>query len=268
MKARRIIIFLAATLLSSCSKEVGNASSSSLSTSLIETSEVSQEQSSEESSIEASSETSLETSSEVSSGESSSIPTTSLDPSSYYRLSPTDFGTTVYSLDYETATFVDSGYTISIDQDCLTAEEVCYYWVAFRTYPPNYFTTSSYGADKTSALAYGVNGRCASRYRYVDRPDGYALVLGPYYNQIETSYYWELDIDLTGSYNNGYSITRGRGRVVVVADGLEAYGGDGPVCYLTQDHYGSFYEFYNYKGGWGTAFSSSATRPKPETLYL
>lgn len=199
---------------------------------------------------------------------SSSSEATSFEYSDeYYRLSPADFGEKIYSFDQSTCTFAESEITISIDQACLSAEEVCYYYLAFETLPPNYFTTEKYRSDTSSALEYGKAGRCASRYCYADRPDGYAVTIGPYYNKTETSYYWEFDIDLDGTYNVG-RINRGAGRVVVVADGLEAYGGDGPVCFFTEDHYDSFREFYNYEGGWGPTFTSNAEKINATTLSL
>lgn len=240
-----------------------SSSEQSESSSSKEPSSESSELSSESSSEEASS-SSEETSS------SSQSPSTSYSDDTYFRLSPTDFSTTIYSLDRSTCTFADSGYTIDIDQDCLTYQEVCYYWMAFRQLPPNYFMTAKNRSDKTSAIAYGVNGRCASKY-YVGEYQGsnnYSLKFGDFYDQTTDSYYWELDIDLTGSYNTGSSISRGAGRVVVVERGLEYYGGDGPVCFYTTDHYSTFSEFYNYYDGFGETYSSYAGKPMPQTLSL
>lgn len=267
MKKLTLFLALAVALLGGCAttSSVASSSYSSSESESISSSE-SESSSSEESS--SSSISSSISSSSSSSSSSSRIPTTSYEADNYYRLSPKDFSDKIYTFDGESCTFSDSGYTITIDQDCLDAESVCYYWMAFKQMPPNYFTTSSYKSDTTAAVKYGLNGRCASRYSYGSYSGGYAKVIGPFYNQTSTGYYWEFDIALSSIYNTGSSITRGAGRVVVVVDGLKVYGGDGPVCFYTTDHYNSFREFVNYQDGWGGLFKTNATKPIPTTIRL
>lgn len=265
MKKLTLFLALAVALLGGCAT-ASSVDSSSFSSS--ESESISSSESESSSSDESSSISSSISSSSSSSSSSSRTPTTSYDADNYYRLSPEDFSEKIYTFDGESCTFSDSGYTITIDQDCLDAESVCYYWMAFEQMPPNYFTTDEYKSDTTAAVRYGKNGRCASRYSYGSYSGGYAQVIGPFYNQTSTGYYWEFDIALSSVYNTGSSITRGTGRVVVVVDGLKVYGGDGPVCFYTTDHYSSFREFVNYQDGWGGSFKTNATKPIPTTIHL
>jgi hypothetical protein len=163
--------------------------------------------------------------------------------------------------------------TISQNQDALTPEEVAEYYVSFRAFPPNYF------ADEDEALSYGKNGRLISTYYSGSHHSyDYTVKLGTF-NVASGGIYYEFDIDLTGRYNTGSSISRGAGRVVVVADGIADYGAE-PVCYYTSDHYADFKEYYNFYQGWSPLFAgvynksgsyentptSSLSRPKVPTI--
>ena len=141
--------------------------------------------------------------------------------------------------------------SIAQNQDALTPEEVAEYYVSFRAFPPNYF------ADKQEALAYGENGRLLSTYYSGGyHTYDYTVKLGSF-NIPSGGTYYEFDIALSSSYNTGTSISRGAGRVVVVADGIEDYGSD-PVCYFTDDHYADFKEYYNFYQGWSPLFEGVA----------
>lgn len=193
----------------------------------------------------------------------------------YYRIAPvaasiTDETCPVYDVSYSDGKYTGTVVsTLSRSQDCLTYEQVCLYYQAFRALPPNY------KSSKGDALEYGRSGRCYSPYHKGDYSGSsdYTVALGNF--RKSTGLYLELDIDLTGSYNNGKTISRGTGRVVVVVDGISDYEEE-PVCYFTSDHYADFIEFYNFEGGWSPLFvganggkaspNSVLKRPIPETV--
>ena len=115
--------------------------------------------------------------------------------------------------------------------------DVANYFNAFHTYPANYVSKSEYSSAKS---IFGTDTRIWS---YYERTDGYATVV-PYRNGEEgVPRYYELDIDLDGSYSNS---SRGVGRLVVWLDGwgVDNYDNN-PVTVYTDDHYATFQEYYN-----------------------
>lgn len=115
--------------------------------------------------------------------------------------------------------------------------DVANYFNAFHTYPANYVSKSEYSSAKS---IFGTDTRIWS---YYERTDGYATVV-PYRNGEEgVPRYYELDIDLDGSYSN---TSRGVGRLVVWLDGWDVDNYDNnPVTVYTDDHYATFQEYYN-----------------------
>ena len=192
----------------------------------------------------------------TSSAEASSSGTTSTFPvlSSYdYRIAP-NYSSSATSMPIYNVASVSGAYqaqivmTITKATDCLTAEQVAEYYVSFRALPPNYFSSTS------AALNYGKNGRVVSTYTSgATHTYDYTVKLGTW-NVTSGGTYYEFDIDLTGSYNTGSSISRGSGRVVAIVDGITDYGSD-PVCYFTEDHYADFKEYYNFYQGWSPLFA-------------
>lgn len=180
----------------------------------------------------------------------------------------------IYKISQAGASYIaEKATSISRSQDVLTPEEVAEYYVSFRSFPPNYF------ADESEAISYGKNGRMISTYYSGSRHSyDYTVKLGTF-NRVSGGIYYEFDIALTGSYNTGSSISRGAGRVVVIADGIKDYGSD-PVCYYTSDHYADFKEYYNFYQGWSPLFAgvynksgshentptSTLSRPKVPTI--
>jgi hypothetical protein len=215
------------------------------------------------------------TSSHFSEVTSSELSSSLQEKAEYYRIAPVIASETNEKCPVYNVSFFDGKYsgtvvtTLSQPQECLSYENVCLYYQAFRTLPPNY------KPSKSEALKYGKNGRCYSSYYKGDYSGSsdYTVALGNFRNP--AGLYLELDIDLTGSYNNGSTITRGTGRVVVVVDGISDYKEE-PVCYFTSDHYTDFVEFYNYQGGWSPLFIGAASgktspkstikRPVPKTV--
>jgi len=180
----------------------------------------------------------------------------------------------IYNISQANDSYIaEKATSISRSQDVLTPEEVAEYYVSFRSFPPNYF------ADESEAISYGKNGRMISTYYSGSRHSyDYTVKLGTF-NRVSGGIYYEFDIALTGSYNTGSSISRGAGRVVVIADGIKDYGSD-PVCYYTSDHYADFKEYYNFYQGWSPLFAgvynksgsyentptSTLSRPKVPTI--
>lgn len=157
---------------------------------------------------------------------------------------------------------------ISREKMCFTFEEVAEYYSVFREVPPNYSTASKPRGDRRN--------RKVSKTYYKGDYSGasdYTNSLSQNWNEARGGYI-ELDIDLTGSYNNGSRYTRGMGRVVIILDGIAEKGyGEEPVIYFTRDHYNYFVEYYNYVGGWsakflGTQRSGANKRETPLTLSL
>jgi hypothetical protein len=204
------------------------------------------------------------TSSPTTSSSSSSAVSSPAGAAEYYRVVPSQSSSStapIYNVSYASGSYIGTQITtISKTQDCLTYEDVCAYYQAFRQAPPNYQTS------KTSALSYGTNGRVISTYKkgsYTGSND-YSVKLGTFRNS--TGNYLELDIDLDGTYNDGSTITRGTGRVVVVVDGITEYGDASPVCFYTADHYSSLKEYYNRYQGWGSSFTSYDTHAFATTV--
>jgi len=160
---------------------------------------------------------------------------------------------------------------ISRDKDCYTYEEVAEYYSTFRDFPPNY-SMSKYPDDGDRTMRR-ISEYDTSSYH----SDSYIPSLGSLRDSPAT--YYELDIDLTGSYNAGAGkYTRGKGRVVIVEGGLDEEGYETePAIYFTLNHYGDFAEYYNYAGGFSSLFTglesgknsvSDAERVVPTTLDL
>ncbi len=185
------------------------------------------------------------------------------DQNKTYRIAPTKVNGdefTVYNVKYDTKGYLAHPTTLTIKKSdyCLTYETVALYYQAFRQVPPNYVTSKSATGDD--------DYRLVSTYTYgsYSGKNSYTESLGEF-NNTNGGKYLELDIKL-----NSYSLkNRGAGRVVIVVDGIEDYGNE-PVCYFTNDHYYTFWEFYNYATGWGPSFrgigSSSSERDIPLTI--
>ena len=174
--------------------------------------------------------------------------------SSYdYRIAP-NYSASASTMPIYNVALISGSYkaqtatAITKTTDCLNAEQVAEYYVSFRTLPPNYFPSTS------QAINYGKNGRVVSTYTSGGTHTyDYTVKLGTW-NVTSGGTYYEFDIDLTGSYNTGSSISRGSGRVVAIVDGITDYGSD-PVCYYTEDHYADFKEYYNFYKGWSPLFA-------------
>ncbi len=123
--------------------------------------------------------------------------------------------------------------------------DVANYFIAFGTYPANYVTKKE---KNTAKLYFGDKTRQVSNY---SRTDGYAKDV-PYSSVDGLPLYYECDIDLDGTYES----SRGAGRVVVWVYGFDSQDyDDAPVAVFTDDHYASFYEYYN-NGTWSIPFNA------------
>jgi len=198
----------------------------------------------------------------------------------YFRVAPmvaVSSVSDVYNVAFEDGKYVGTKITtISKASDCLNYQDVCLYYEAFRQFPPNYKTS------RDDAVAYGLNGRYVSIYSKASyhSDNDYTKKLGTF-NDGSMGFYYELDIDLDGTYNNGTRLSRGAARVVIVAAGLTGYGSE-PVCFYTYDHYADFVEFYNFYQGWSPLFAgidswsgsyhdvptTDLARPVPVTVTL
>lgn len=129
--------------------------------------------------------------------------------------------------------------------------DVANYFIAFKTWPCNYYPYTKNIKD----LAYNFDLYTAQdifkeNFRYVSyytRTDGYVNYVPYAKGTNNLPNYYELDIDLNGTYYNGNgSYTRGVGRLIVFADGFIESGYDNsPVAIYTDDHYDTFQEYYN-----------------------
>lgn len=179
------------------------------------------------------------------------------DEDKTYRIAPTkatDDEFTVYNVKYNTRGYLAHPTTLTIKKSdyCLTFETVALYYQAFRQVPPNYVT------DKSLS---GQDLRYVSTYTYGNYTgsNSYTESLGEFNNS--KGIYLELDIKLWS-----YSLkSRGKGRVVIVVDGIKDYGNE-PVCYYTNDHYSNFWEFYNYASGWGPSFKGAGSKTSPREI--
>ena len=161
---------------------------------------------------------------------------------SYGNSSYTINSTKTYT--YYTYSYV-SNHTEVVDDASMTSPiDVANYYSIFGEFPANYVTSGNY---KTAKSIFENKTRC--RYEY-SRTDGYATVV-PWaeYGSTGKPKYYEMDIDLTGSYASGSnSPNRGVGRLVIFMSGYAKtnYGnGSYAVCLFTDDHYATFQEFNN-----------------------
>lgn len=176
-----------------------------------------------------------------------------------YRLKPfstKDDIAPIYSLSKKGEKYVKTLVKyLSKEKKCYTYNDVCEYYMAFGCLPSNYTLDSSPEKGSREERRYQVFSR--KKHYATDYPSK----LGTFNNE-SSGLYYELDVDLTGSYNRGNgSYSRGAGRVVIVPEGLseEGYGSE-PVCYFTLDHYADFVEYYNFQNAWSSPFKGVYNR--------
>ena len=115
--------------------------------------------------------------------------------------------------------------------------DVANYYMLFHTWPANYGTKK--GVKQLKNIFTSNKVRQVSEY---SRQNGYATAV-PYFYK-DNFVYYELDIDVSGTYSTG---SRGTGRLVVWNTGFNATNYDeNPVIVFTDDHYATFKEFLNY----------------------
>jgi hypothetical protein len=165
----------------------------------------------------------------------------------YYRFVPpvaTGDTANVYDVSYVSG----QGYVATVDHvinkadDCYTFEEVAEYYMSFRTIPPNYGSSESSTVDRRWKQYYGPGTHGSSDY---------TSALGTFNDTSSSGEYDEFYINDEGV---SFSVS-GAKRLVVVVGGLneEGYGSE-PVCYMTEDHYADFKEYYGYASGWSPLF--------------
>ena len=143
-------------------------------------------------------------------------------------------------LTYYTASYIRSHSECKADATITDPILVCAYYTAFHTWPANY--SKSTGSIKS---LFGEDTRQVSEY---SRTDGYVRAIPWNFEGV----YYELDIDLDGSYKN----SRGTGRVVAWDRGWTGEGyDDSPACIYTDDHYNTFLEYLN-NGTWSNRFNA------------
>ena len=165
----------------------------------------------------------------------------------------------IYTVSWNGSSYVGEYFdTYYIDEVYVDYEDVALYYLAFETFPVNYFPNNNYGKQEAMEQ-YGDDGRLWSQYQKGDYtgPNSYTESLGIFNNSRGT--YYELDIDADGYYS---VYDRRRARLVIVEEGITDYGFM-PVVYYTDDHYSTFIEFYNYPGGWSDTFGGT-THYEPE----
>ena len=157
---------------------------------------------------------------------------------------------------YYTLSYVQSHPEVQDDAALIDPLDICAYYNAFGTWPANY-------AESKPSYLFGNKARQVSKY---NRTNGYARSV-PWCKQ---GYYYELDIDVDGTYSNG---PRGTGRVVCWDKGFTSTGYDNsPVCLYTNDHYNQWREYLN-NGSWSYIFNgegniSGRTYSTPKTVNL
>ena len=143
-------------------------------------------------------------------------------------------------LTYYTSNYVSSHPECKSEATIVDPILVSSYYIAFGKWPANY----SENPSRIRSI-FGDDTRTVSKY---NRTDGYVRAVPWDYS----GWYYELDIDLDGSYQN----SRGSGRVVAWESGWSASGYDNaPVCIYTDDHYNTFLEYLN-NGTWSSRFNA------------
>lgn len=137
--------------------------------------------------------------------------------------------------------------------------DVAAYFVAFGTFPCNYYDDDGYYSGSEVSQVMGDKTRRAKQYT---RTDGYATSV-PYVScdcdekRYTHTHYWELDVGLDDSYQYN---NRGVGRLVCWRDGFSIYEWENnPVVVYTDDHYATFSEFMN-DGTFASPFNAEMNR--------
>jgi hypothetical protein len=203
-----------------------------------------------------------------SSGVSSSSVSSSSSPSpsSYYRVAPKTSSTSsaaVYTVSASSGSYyATSVKTLTKGTYYTSYGDVAAYYQAFGEVPVNYAFATSSNASTVKAAAYKVYGESARLWFSYDRTDGYMTQVPSYNTSGGSLIYYEIDISSDWS---SYSSNRGALRLVSMPYGVVEYGTD-PVIFYTSDHYSSFYEYFNYSGGWGPNFAGRADYVEPTTV--
>lgn len=134
--------------------------------------------------------------------------------------------------------------------------DICNYFIAFNQYPVNYVYKNEYN---TAYRIFKDDTRCVSTYT---RTDGYATSVPYKAGSDGKPYYYELDLDLDGTYSNN---SRGCGRLVCWEYGFDenkgavGYEQNQMVIVYTDDHYATFKEYYG-AGLFSDTFDSEMNR--------
>lgn len=185
-------------------------------------------------------------------------------PLRQFRISPVV--SSASSVNAYAITYSNGGYEAAVDKTLtkgvyyIDPEEVALYYQAFKELPANYYHYADDSSPKNSdkAAAYALYGTSARLWTTYTRSGGYTA----YFPSLNTRSYIEADIDVDGTYARSSSWNRGVGRLVVIPNGVSAYGSDSWVV-KTVDHYAHFNEFANYVGGWGESFDGETTSSYP-----
>ena len=149
---------------------------------------------------------------------------------------------TYYSTSYAVANLTPAQIEANSYLDIV---DVCNYIQAFKAFPINYLDESDLSLYRSD---FGSKIREVSEYY---RTNGYVNAV-PCRNKGASNFvYYELDVDLDGSYSTR---NRGTGRIVTWLEGFTCYE-LGPVSVYTDDHYATFQE-YNNKGGFSPRFNA------------
>jgi hypothetical protein len=205
----------------------------------------------------------------VSSGSASSrsgSSSSSQSNSTYYRVAPKTSSTTSTTV-YTVASALGSYYSTSVKT--LTKgtyytsyPDVAAYYQAFGEVPSNYSFATSSNENTVKAAGYTKYGESARLWFSYSRTDGYMTQVPQYNTSGGSLVYYEIDISSNWS---SYSSNRGALRLMAMPFGCQEYGTD-PVIFYTSDHYVSFYEYYNYSGGWGPDFTGRTDYVVPSTV--
>ena len=133
--------------------------------------------------------------------------------------------------------------------------DVATYYIAFKKFPANYFSSASKALKGEDYDLFGNNIRQVSKE--YSRTNGYAQTVPYNKNGLK---YIEFDIDIGNTYIQNKSVSREVGRVVIFTNGFSYQGYDNsPVALFTDDHYATFQEYLNL-GSYGTRFNAQAHR--------
>lgn len=188
--------------------------------------------------------------------------------STYFRVAPktsSSISAAVYSVSASSGSYYSTSVkTLTKGTYYTSYTDVAAYFQAFGEVPVNYALATKSTIKTIKDTTYKTYGEAARLWFQYNRTDGYMTQVPQYNTSGGRLVYYEFDI--SSNWLN-YSSNRGALRLMAMPYGVKEYGHD-PVIFYTSDHYASFFEYFNYFGGWGPNFAGRSDYVEPSTVTV